>query len=106
MSSLTLVLILARVLTSVAVIAVLAWFGYTAYFTWFERRLERRKGMYRALVAELASGERQALDPELHRPETLQDLDALEAALEEQARRTTARPAWLLEAYDHLGLID
>ena len=36
----------------------------------------------------------------------LQDLDAFEAALEEQARRTTGRPAWLLEAYDHLGLID
>jgi len=55
MSSLTLILILAGVMTSVTVIAVLAWAGYTAYLGWFERRLERRKGMYRALVAELAS---------------------------------------------------
>ena len=105
MSSLTLVLILAGTLTSVTVIAVLAWFCYTAYLIWFERRLERRKGMYRSLVSELAWGER-TLDPELHRPETLRDLSALEAALEEQARRTTTRPAWLLEAYDSLGLID
>src|SRR5262249_48335138 len=105
MSSVTLILILAGAMTSVAVIAVLAWFCYTVYLTWFERRLERRKGMYRDLVAELAWGER-TLDAELHRPETLEDLGALEAALEEQARRTTSRPAWLLEAYDHLGLID
>ncbi len=105
MSSLTLVLILAGTMTSVTVIAVLAWFCYTAYLMWFERRLERRKGMYRSLVSELAWGER-TLDPEVHRPETLRDLSALEAALEEQARRTTARPAWLLEAYDRLGLID
>jgi len=105
MTSLTLILILAGAMTSVTVIAILAWLCYTAYLTWYERRLERRKGMYRTLVTELAWGER-TLDSELHRAETLKDLAALEAALEEQARRTTSRPAWLLEAYDHLGLID
>ena len=56
MSPLTLVLILAGTLTSVTVIAVLAWFCYTAYLIWFERRLERRKGRYRSLVSQLAWG--------------------------------------------------
>ena len=37
---------------------------------------------------------------------TLYDLDALEALLEEQARSATGRPAWLLEVYDQLGLVD
>jgi len=106
MTTLTLILVFAGTMTGVTVVAVLAWFLYTAYLNWFERRLERRKGMYRELVAELASGERAALDGELHRPEVLQDLGALEAALEEQARRTTGRPPWLLDAYDRLGLID
>lgn len=100
------VLILAAALAGAAVVAILAWFCYTAYLNWFQRRLERRKGMYRELVADLATGERWVLDLELHRPEILRDLDAFEAALEEQARRDTSRPAWLLEAYDRLGLID
>ena len=106
MISLTLILILAGTMAGVTLLAVLAWVCYTAYLDWFERRLERRKGLYRELVAELASGEREALDTEIHRPEILRDLDAFEAALEEQARRSTDRPTWLLEAYDHLGLID
>lgn len=106
MSALSLILILAATMGGITLLAVLAWFCYTAYLNWYEHRLERRKGMYRELVAELASGEREGLDAELHRPGVLQDLDAFEAALEEQARRTTDRPAWLLEAYDHLGLID
>src|SRR6185312_3828595 len=37
---------------------------------------------------------------------TLYDMDALEAVLEEQARGATGRPAWLLEVYDQLGLVD
>ncbi|MGH7499327.1 MAG: HEAT repeat domain-containing protein, partial [Gemmatimonadales bacterium] len=106
MISLTLILIVAGTMAGVTLLSILAWLCYTAYLNWYERRLDRRKGLYRKLVAELASGEREALDSEIHRPDVLQDLDALEAALEEQARRSTNRPAWLLEAYDHLGLID
>ena len=49
---------------------------------------QRRKGRYSLPGFQLAWGER-TLDPELHRPETLHDLSTLEAALEEQARRTT-----------------
>jgi HEAT repeat protein len=106
MSTLTLVLVLAAALGGAALVAILAWFCYTAYLDWVQRRLEQRKGMYRELVADLASGERWVLDLELNRPEVLRDIDAFEAALEEQARRDTSRPAWLLEAYDRLGLID
>ncbi len=106
MSTLTLVLVLAAALGGAALVAILAWFCYTAYLDWVQRRLEHRKGMYRELVADLASGERWVLDLELNRPEVLRDIDAFEAALEEQARRDTSRPAWLLEAYDRLGLID
>lgn len=100
------ILVFAAAMGAIALFAILAWFCYTAWLDWYSRRLERRKGMYRTLVAELAAGERDALDPDIHHPEVLKDLDALEAALEEQARRTTDRPAWLLEAYDHLGLVD
>ena len=103
---LAVILIFAAALAAIALLAIFAWFGYTAWLDWYGRRLERRKGMYRTLVAELAAGERDALDPEIHRPEVLKDLGALEAALEEQARRTTDRPGWLLEAYDRLGLVD
>lgn len=100
------VLILAATLAGVTVLAVVAWVCYTAYLNWYERRLERRKGIYRSLVEDLALGDREALDEEIHRPGTLHDLEAFEAALEEQARITTDRPAWLLETYDRLGLID
>jgi HEAT repeat protein len=102
----TLILILAGTMAGVTGVAVLAWFLYTAYLNWFELRIERGTGMYREMVEELASAEREGLDGELHRPEVLQDLGALETALEEQARRTTERPPWLLDAYDRLGLID
>ena len=75
MIPLALILILAGTLAGITLVAILAWFCCTAYLEWCKRRLERRKGVYRALIAELASGDRQALDPELHRPEVLLDLE-------------------------------
>src|SRR5262249_38283693 len=36
----------------------------------------------------------------------LRDFEALEALLEEQARGLTERPAWLLDTYDRLGLVE
>lgn len=103
---LTVILVVAATMAGVALVAILAWFLSTAYLNWLERRLERRKGLYREMVEELAFGSREGLDRDLHQPEMLEDLGALEAALEEQARRTTDRPPWLLEAYDVLGLTD
>ena len=106
MTTLTLILIVASVMLGAGLIAVIAWFGYTSYLNGVERRLARRKGVYRELVAELATRERALLDPEIHRLGTLLDLEALEAVLEEQARATAERPAWLLDVYDRLGLVD
>jgi HEAT repeat protein len=105
-TALALILIFAGTMLGVVLLAVLAWFIYTGYLTRVERRLARRKGVYRTLVAELASRERALLDPEIHRMGTLLDLEALEAVLEEQARGTAERPAWLLDVYDRLGLVD
>jgi HEAT repeat protein len=105
-SALTLILIVASVMLGVGLIAVLAWLVSTSYLTRIERRLARRKGLYRALVGELAARDRALLEPEIRRLGTLLDLEALEAVLEEQARGTAERPAWLLDVYDHLGLVD
>jgi HEAT repeat protein len=105
-SALTVILVVAAAMLAVGLLSVLAWAFYTTYLNWIERRLASRKGLYRDLVASLAVRERELLEPELHRRRTLYDLEALEAVLEEQARSTAERPAWLLEAYDHLGLID
>jgi len=105
-SSLTLILIVASVMLGMGLLAVLAWFVSTSYLNHVERRLARRKGLYRELVAELAARERALLEPEIRRLATLLDLEALEAVLEEQASATAERPAWLLDAYDRLGLVD
>ncbi len=106
MSPLTIILILASVMLAVGVLAILTWFVYTTYLNYVERRLARRKGLYRKLVAELAVRDRALLEPEIHRLGTLLDLEALEAVLEEQARATDERPEWLLDVYDRLGLVD
>ncbi len=106
MSALTLILIVASVMLGAGLVAILAWFGYGTYLDRVERRLTKRKGVYRQLVAELAARERSLLEPEFHRLDTLLDLEALEAVLEEQARGTAERPEWLLDAYDRLGLVD
>ena len=87
-------------------LAVVAWLVSTSYLNLVERRLARRKGLYRDLVAELATRERALLEPEIRRLSTLYDLEALEAVLEEQARGTAERPAWLLDVYDRLGMVD
>jgi len=105
-SALTLILVLASAMLGVGLLAVVAWLGYTTYLNGVERRLGKRKGVYRQLVAELATRERSLLEPELHRLGTLLDLEALEAVLEEQARATAERPEWLLDVYDRLGLVD
>jgi hypothetical protein len=88
-STLTIILIVASVMLGVGLLAVVVWFGYTTYLNYFERRLARRKGVYRELVSGLAARERALLDPEIHRLRTLLDLEALEAALEEVWRGKT-----------------
>ena len=106
MSALTIILIAAAAMVVIGLVAVAAWFFYTAWLTRLERRLAVRKGVYRDMVAGLAADERALLNPAILRADTLYDLEALEAVLEEQARNATDRPAWLLEAYDRLGLVD
>jgi HEAT repeat protein len=105
-SPLALVLIVAGGMLGIGLLAVLVWLVSTSYLNLIERRLARRKGLYRDLVAELAARERALLEPEIRRLTTLLDLEALEAVLEEQARATAERPAWLLDVYDRLGLVD
>ncbi len=106
MSSLTIVLIAAALMAGIGVLAILGWFAYTWYLTGLERQLAVRKGLYRDLVAGLASRDRALLEPAIQKLSTLKDVEALEAVLEEQARSLTDRPAWLLDTYDRLGLVD
>jgi HEAT repeat protein len=106
MRGVTLILIAAGLMLAVGLLTVLAWFIYTTYLDRVERRLAARKGLYRELVSQLATRDRALLEPTIHQMSTLYDLDALEAVLEEQARSATGRPAWLLEVYDQLGLVD
>src|SRR5919112_3214661 len=91
---------------AIVLLSILAWLLYSAYLDRVERRLATRKGLYRELVSELATRDRALLEPTIHQMSTLYDLDALEAVLEEQARHATGRPAWLLEVYDQMGLVD
>jgi HEAT repeat protein len=104
--TLPLILGVAAAMAGVGLVAVLAWLFYTSYLNRLERRLAHRKGLYRDLVTGLAERDRQLLEPQLHELATLKDFEALEAVLEEQARGATERPAWLLDAYDRLGLVD
>jgi hypothetical protein len=90
----------------VGLTAVLVWLLYTTYLNRLERQLAYRKGLYRDLVAGLATRDRALLEPVFRDLSTLRDFEALEAVLEEQARGATERPAWLLDAYDRLGLVD
>jgi HEAT repeat protein len=106
MRGVTLIFIAAGIMLAVGLLTVLAWFLYTSYLDRAERRLAARKGLYRELVSGLATRDRALLEPTIHQISTLYDLDALEAVLEEQARSATGRPAWLLEVYDQLGLVD
>jgi HEAT repeat protein len=103
---LTIILIFTAAVLAVGVVAVVAWFLQTGYLSRVERQLGVRKGIYREVVAGLAIRERALLDPEIRQLRTLRDFVALEAVLEEQARTSTERPAWLLDAYDRLGLVD
>ena len=106
MSGVDLILLAAGGMLAVVLLSILAWLLYTAYLNRVERRLAARKGLYRELVSELATRDRALLGPTINQMSTLYDLDALEALLEEQARSATGRPAWLLEVYDQLGLVD
>jgi len=100
------VLIFAAAVLAIGVFAVIAWMVYAAWLTRVERRLARRKGLYRDTVTGLAQRERVLLEPEIRQLQTLRDFEALEALLEEQARALTERPGWLLDTYDRLGLVD
>lgn len=106
MSGVDLILLAAGIMLAVVLLTILAWLCYTAYLDRVERRLAARKGLYRELVSQLATRDRALLEPTINQMSTLYDLDALEAVLEEQARSGTGRPAWLLEVYDQLGLVD
>ena len=106
MSGVDLILLAAGAMLAVVLLTILAWLLYTAYLDRVERRLAARKGLYRDLVSQLATRDRALLESTIHQMSTLYDLDALEAVLEEQARSATGRPAWLLEVYDQLGLVD
>lgn len=106
MITLPLILGVAITMAAVGLVAVLAWLAYTTYLNRLERQLAYRKGLYRDLVTGLAQRDRALLEPELRELATLRDFEALEAVLEEQARGATERPAWLLDAYDRLGLVE
>ncbi|MEP6475098.1 MAG: HEAT repeat domain-containing protein, partial [Gemmatimonadota bacterium] len=106
MTGLQIILIASAAMFGIGVIGIITWLAYSAWLSRLERRLEARKGVYRDLVTGLATRERALLEPELHQGRTLRDFEALEAVLEEQARGVTERPAWLLDAYDRLGLVD
>ena len=103
MTALNLILIVAGAMLAVGLLTVLAWLIYGWYLDRVERRLAARKGLYRELVSDLATRDRALLQPTIHQMNTLYDLDALEAVLEEQARSSSGRPGWLLEVYDELG---
>jgi len=104
--SLPLILGVAAAMAGIGLLAVLSWLLYTSYLNRLERRLAYRKGLYRDLVTGLAQRDRALLEPQLRELATLHDFEALEAVLEEQARGATERPAWLLDAYDRLGLVE
>jgi len=55
-SPLTLVPIVAGGMLGTGLLAVLVWLLSTSYLNFVERRLARRKGLYRDLIAELAAG--------------------------------------------------
>lgn len=106
MSGAGIILAAAAFMAVAGIIAVVIWFFYGAWLSRVERRLAGRKGPYRDLVASLAARERALLEPAIHQLRTYQDFAALEAVLEEQARGAADRPAWLLDTYDRLGLVD
>lgn len=88
-----------------ALAAIVFWLLRMAYLARLERKLRARTGLYRDLVTGLATREHGLLEPELAQLSTLRDVEAIEALLEEQASHTTSRPAWLLDAFDRMGLI-
>ncbi|HKH82809.1 MAG TPA: hypothetical protein VKA25_03910, partial [Gemmatimonadales bacterium] len=106
MTALNLVVIVAGTMLAVGLVAVSAWLVYSWYLEHVERRLEKRKGLYRDLVSGLANREVALLHPTIHQISTLYDLDALEAVFEEQAHGVGGQPHWSLEVYDELGLVD
>ncbi len=106
MTLLQLILLFALTVVVIGLLGIIAWLVYAAWLQRVERKLARRKGLYRDVVADLAQRERALLEPEMHQLRTLRDFEALEALLEEQARGLTARPDWLIDTYDRLGLVD
>ncbi len=106
MTLLRLILLFAATVVAIGILGIVAWLIYAAWLARVERRLAQRKGLYREVVAGLAQREKALLEPELLQLRTLRDFEALEALLEEQARGLTERPAWLLDTYDRLGLVD
>lgn len=106
MSGLDLILALTALLATASALFVAAWFAKSWWLVRIEARLAARKGFYREFVAGLATRDADRVGPALHTIGAMHDFEALEAVLEEQARGTEARPAWLLDAYDRFGLVD
>ncbi len=97
---------LTALLATASAVFVIGWFAMSWWLLRVERRLNARKGLYRDLVTGLSTRDHDRIGEVLNRVGTLHDFEALEAVLEEQARATEARPAWLLDAYDRFGLVD
>jgi len=55
MTALNLIVIVAVTMLPVGLVAVSAWLVYSWYLEHVERRLEKRKGLYRDLVSDLAT---------------------------------------------------
>ena len=106
MTALRLILTVTLLLAAGSAALVAAWYGTSFWLARAAKRMAARKGLYREFIDGLSNRDQGRLEQILRSPGTVQDFEALEAALEEQARATEARPAWLLDAYDRLGLVD
>lgn len=106
MTPLRLLLAITALLAGGSAALVLAWYTTSWWLGRSAKRMAARKGRYREFIEGLSSRDQGRLESILTRLGTLRDFEALEAALEEQARSTEQRPPWLLDVYDRLGLVD
>ena len=107
MSALTVILIAAAAMVALGRGRRGVWFFYTAYLTRLERRLAVRKGVYREMVAGLAARRARAAparDPPRRHAATI--WRPSRRCSRSRRAEPTDRPAWLLDAYDRLGLVD
>lgn len=106
MSALQLILAVTALLAGGSVVLVLVWYSTSWWLGRAAERMALRKGKYREFIDGLSTRDHDRLDSVIRSLGAVHDFEALEAALEEQARATEDRPPWLLDAYDRLGLVD